>query len=175
MVPTTGSVIPENNQSILSRLTSKDRKTMFMCSFLLRNGFRTTLLSKTTVDTIINEKALLTEVTDPKLATLGWPLWVNGHFRLATLSKTPVFQKTMIQQWPSITTCSAKPTLIWIAVWGKSRKIFSKISQNFQISISKFSKEFFRPIKSREEVRANYHVLLDSEATRWGMMTHDEL
>ena len=98
MVPTTGSVIPENNQSILSRLTSKDRKTMFMCSFLLRNGFRTTLLSKTTVDTIINEKALLTEVTDPKLATLGWPLWVNGHFRLATLSKTPVFQKTMIQQ-----------------------------------------------------------------------------
>ena len=56
-----------------------------MCSFLLRNGFRTTLLSKTTVDTIINEKALITEVTDPKLATLGWPLWVNGHFRLATL------------------------------------------------------------------------------------------
>lgn len=28
---------------------------------------------------------------------------------------------------------------------------------------------------SRAEVRANYHVLLDSEATRWGMMRHDEL
>ena len=28
---------------------------------------------------------------------------------------------------------------------------------------------------SREEVRANYQVLMDSEATRWGMMRHDEL